>query len=181
MSDYDKGRLRFVYHKSQYHSSKLLFLSNRVNRYGRVSLTVTLFAFVMFTTLLLENYDLGATTMINHGCGNFGGSDNRAHLFGRHLPAVNIASSSIDLPASASIEGIRIVLPFSTTNCLPPVLITAYAISLSSQTSPLAIEKSIIIGISPRNGKPPTLIPPGATPRFGFWPLLTHFASKSAP
>src|SRR6266540_4211714 len=62
------------------------------------------------------------------------------------------ASSSIDLPASASIEGMRIVLPFSTTNCFPPVLITAYAISLPSQSRHVAIEKSFIIGILLANG-----------------------------
>src|SRR5258705_3413521 len=65
---------------------------------------------------------------------------------------VSRASSSIDFRASASTEGIRIVLPFSTTTCLPPVLITAYAISLSSQTRLPSIEKSIIIGVSLLNG-----------------------------
>src|SRR6266550_5506836 len=68
--------------------------------------------------------------------------------------ADNIASSSTDLPTSASIEGTRTVRPFVTTNCLPPVLITAYDICLSPQTRKFAIEKSIIIGISAVNGKP---------------------------
>src|SRR5258705_2535029 len=62
----------------------------------------------------------------------------------------------------------RMVLPFSTKNCLPPVLITAYAISLSSQTVRASIEKSIIIGISLANGNRPHLIRPKPLLHFEF-------------
>ena len=73
------------------------------------------------------------------------------------------------------------VLPFSTTNCLPPVLITAYAISLSSQTVRTAIEKSIIIGISLANGNRPHLIRPKPLLRSEFSESLSHFALENAP
>src|SRR6185295_5486906 len=40
-------------------------------------------------------------------------------------PVLSSASSSTELPASAWIEGTRIVWPSSTRNCFPPAFITA--------------------------------------------------------
>jgi hypothetical protein len=45
-------------------------LSYRIYRYRRVTLTVTLFAFVLFAAFLFENHYLGATTMIHDCCGH---------------------------------------------------------------------------------------------------------------
>jgi len=47
-------------------------LSYRIYRYGCVTLTVTLFAFVLFATLLLEHNNLGAAAMIDNRRGHCG-------------------------------------------------------------------------------------------------------------
>src|SRR6266478_5239135 len=52
-----------------HHSS--LFLTDRINCYRRVSLAVTLFALVVFASLLFENYDFRAASVVNHSCRNF--------------------------------------------------------------------------------------------------------------
>jgi hypothetical protein len=120
---------------------------------------MTLFTFVLFTTLLLENYDFVTAAVINHSCGNLCRTNHRCIC----VAAVAGRQQRIQLnriAGFASIEGIRMVLPFSTTNCLPPVLITAYAISLSSQTVRASIEKSIIIGILLAKRQPAKPHPP---------------------
>ena len=47
-------------------------------------------------------------------------------------PELMSGSSSIELPASADIEGTRIVWPSVTRNCFPPALITACDMLITS-------------------------------------------------
>ena len=57
-----------------------------------------LFALIVFTSLLFENYDLGATTVVNHSCGYFCRPDNSP--IGARAFAVAVSGRAAAAPAA---------------------------------------------------------------------------------
>ena len=75
---------------------------------------------------LLEDEDLGALGLLEHGGDDAGTGHERVPSCGASPPTISTWSSSTVLPASPSIFSTLITSLGATRYCLPPVLITAY-------------------------------------------------------